>query len=88
MEKIWRKSKLLLSNFDSSLRFIKEGDEININDFIEENINPVGAKRLRLFLIGYSKETTSHPAIFEALVDPNESIIKQLSALIEQTLMG
>ena len=88
MEKIWRKSKLLLSNFDSSLRFIKEGDEININDFIEENINPVGAKRLRLFLIGYSKETTSHPAIFEALVDPNQSIIKQLSALIKQTLMG
>ena len=88
MEKVWVQDDLSVANVDVAEQLLNKGKEINIFDYIEENMTASDAKKLRLTLIGYSMEAKAQPAIFEACVDPNEPILKQLSAVVDQTSMS
>ena len=88
MEKVWVQDDLSVANVDVAEQLLNKGKEINISDYIEENMTASDTKKLRLTLIGYSKEAKGQPAIFEACVDPNEPILKQLSAVVDQTSMS
>ena len=64
MDKIWLHDDLPFTNVDEAFKLLSEGNKIDIEDYIHENINSSQAKRIRLTLIGLSAETARNPAIF------------------------
>ena len=63
MENIWTQEEFLMGNLDFAQEILAKGKIIEINDFVEENITAAGSK-LRLTLIGHTKDADSQPPVF------------------------